>query len=88
MMMTMIKIMSDDHDDDNDDSGDMTMVTIVTMHWLHLFGISPLCALKRLLKCPALKDAYSHWLHLFDMLLWQCFSTLKGPFKFNLHCLQ
>ena len=33
-------------------------------HWLHLFGFSPLCVFKCLLKSPAWINAKSHWLHL------------------------
>ena len=33
---------------------------------LHLFGFSPLCDFKCLLKSSAREDIKSHWLHLFD----------------------
>ena len=36
---------------------------------VHLFGFSPLCVFKCVLKLPAWEDAKSHWLHLNDFSL-------------------
>ena len=49
-------------------------------HWLHLFGFSPLCVFKCLLKSLASEDAKLHWLHLFH------FSPLR-VFKWLLNAL-
>ena len=40
------------------------------MHCLHLYGFSPVWVFKRLFRCFAEGDPYSHWLHLFNLLSW------------------
>ena len=50
----------------SNDSANYLLEMVHNYTGFHLFGFSPLCVFKCLLKFPACEDAKSHWLHLFD----------------------
>ena len=50
-----------------------------TVHYMHLFGLSPLCISKCIPKVSARVDAKSYWLHLINFLplqVFQCYLKL------------